>query len=102
MTKKAVRLGFCLLVLAALAVFPTQVAQAFDFSYSQTGVGGSPAQACNNAIQKIEDNCDRHGPITTDPGGCKPLWGPDGSVIGWICTCKATATYCQIFAGPAF
>lgn len=73
-----------------------------DFSYSQSGVGGSQAQACNNAIpiQKIEDNCDRHGPITTDPGGCKPLWAPDGSVIGWVCTCKATATYCQILIDP--
>lgn len=97
--KKALQLGFCLLVLAALAGL-TPAVQAFDFSYSQTAIGGSPTQACNNAVQKIEDYCDRHGPITTDPGGCKPLWGPDGSVIGWVCSCTATATYCQIFAGP--
>jgi hypothetical protein len=93
MSKKILQLGFCLVILAALAAFDAP-AQAIDLSYTQSGVGGTMAQACNNAIQKIENNCDRHGPITTDPGSCKPLWGIDGSVIGQVCTCKATASYC--------
>lgn len=99
MTKKALQLGFCLLVLAALA-FTAPAAQAFDFSYSQRGVGGTMAHACDNAVQKIKDNCDAYGPITTDPIFCKPLYLADGTFVGYACSCEATTTYCQIFAYP--
>jgi hypothetical protein len=101
MTRKALQLGFCLLVLAVLAAFTAPAAQAFDFSYTQTGAGGTMERACDNAVQKIKDNCDRYGPITTDPGFCRPLWGPDGTLLGWVCTCEATAAYCQILAPPS-
>jgi hypothetical protein len=94
MTRKALQLGLCLLATSALAAFDAPAARAIDLSYTQSGVGGTMAQACNNAIQKIENNCDMHGSITTNPGSCKPLWGIDGSVIGQVCTCKATASYC--------
>lgn len=54
MTKKAVQLGF-LLAIAALAAFTAPAAQAIDFSYTQSGFGGSKAQACDDAVQKIKD-----------------------------------------------
>jgi hypothetical protein len=94
MSRKILQLGFSLVILAALTAFDAPAAQAIDLSYTQSGVGGTMAQACNNAVQKIENNCDIHGPITTNPGSCKPLWGLDGQIIGYVCTCKATATYC--------
>jgi hypothetical protein len=102
MTKKALQLGLCLLVIAALAAFTAPAAQAFDFSYSQRGLAGTMAQACNNAVQKIKDNCDAYGPITTDPIFCKPIYTAEGDLAGYACSCEATTTYCQIFAGPLF
>lgn len=101
MSKKALQLGFCLAILAA-TLFNAPAAQAIPFSYSQSGVGGTMAQACNNAVQKIENNCDFHGPITTDPGSCKPLWGLDGQIIGYVCTCTATTSACGKFIDPQF
>lgn len=100
MSRKALQLGFCLVILAALTTLPAPAIP--SPSYTQSGVGGTMAQACNNAIQKINNNCDFHGPITTNPGSCKPLWGPDGTVIGQVCTCSATATYCGNFIDPQF
>lgn len=102
MTRKALHLGFCLLVLAALGAFTAPAAQAIDFSYTQSGVGGTMDQACNAAIENIKDDCDRYGTITTDPGGCRWLYGLDGQVIGRVCTCEATAAYCQILIPPSF
>lgn len=102
MSRKALQLGFCLAILAALAAFDAPAAQAIDLSYTQSGIGGTMAQACNNAIQKIKDNCDRHGTITTDPGRCLPLWDLNGNVIGYACTCEATASYCVNFIPPPF
>ena len=93
MIKKILQLGLCLTI-SAFAAFTAPPAQAFDLSYTQSGVGGTMNQACNVAIQRIDNNCDIHGTITTDPGSCKPLWGPDGQAIGTVCTCTATATYC--------
>lgn len=97
MIRKALQLGFCLLVIATLAAPP---ARAFDFSYTESGVGSSMAQACNNAIEKIKDRCDSYGPITTDPISALPLYGPDGKLIGYVYLCEATTTYCRIFIGP--
>jgi hypothetical protein len=94
MNRKILQLGFCLLVLAALATFNAPAVQAIPFSYSQSGVSGTMAQACSNAVQKIKNNCDFYGPITTTQGSCKPLWGIDGQVIGTVCTCTATTTAC--------
>lgn len=102
MSRKALQLGFCLLVLAALATFNSPAAQAIDFSYTQSGVGSSMAKACNQAIQKIKDKCDSYGAITTDPGVCGYIFGPNGSIEGQICTCEATAAYCRISIDPQF
>jgi hypothetical protein len=98
MTRKSLQL-FCLVAIAALAAFTAPAAQAFDFSYSQSGIGKSMPEACNNAIQKIADNCDQYGAITTDPGFCKPLYTAEGEYIFDVCTCKATATFCRNFIG---
>ena len=98
MTKKALQL-VCLVAIAALAAFTAPAAQAFDLSYSQTGIGKSKAEACNNAIQKIADNCDEYGAITTDPLFCKPLYTAEGEYLFDACACKATATFCRNFIG---
>src|SRR5687767_2652924 len=74
MSKKVRQLGFCLLAFAAIATFAAPAAHAFDLSYTQAGFGSTMTQACNNAIQRIDDNCDAYGAITTDPVGCWPLW----------------------------
>ena len=95
MSRKALQLGFCLAI-AALAVFTAPAAQALDFSYTQSGVSNTMAKACNQAIQRIEDRCDIHGVITTDPQRCDPLYDLYGNYDGQICLCKATATHCGI------
>ena len=102
MSKKVLQLGFCLVVLAALAAFTAPAAQAIDLSYTQSGVGGTMAQACNNAVQKIKNNCDKYGTVTTDPGACWPLYGLDGNLLGYACTCEATASYCVNYIDPQF
>ena len=99
MSKKALQLGFCVLVLAALAVFDAPAIQAagFDFSYSQTATGSSWAEACSKAVQKIKNYCDSYGPITTDRHPPIPIYGPGLTIIDYVYPCTATATYCQIF-----
>ena len=99
MSKKVLQLGFCLLAVAALSVVPAVAEPAPSFGYTQSGVGGTMNQACANAVQKIKDNCDVHGPISTNPGRCLPLWGADGEVLGYVCTCEATTFACGKFAG---
>jgi hypothetical protein len=99
MSKKVRQLVFCLFASAVLAA---PAAQAFDFSYTQSGVGSTMAKACNNAIQKIDDYCEAYGPITTDPGSCVPLWGINGEFLGYVCTCEATTAYCRKFIGGPF
>lgn len=98
MSKKALYLGFCLAVLAALTTLPAPAVPAP--SYSQTGTGGTMALACSNAVQKIKNNCDLHGTITTTQGSCQPLHDFNGNVIGYVCTCTATASYCVNFIDP--
>ena len=83
-------------LVAALTAFPALATPAPQLGYTQSGVGGTMNQACNNAIQKIKDHCDLVGPITTDPGRCLPLWDLDGEVIGYVCTCEATTLTCGI------
>lgn len=100
MTQKALQLGF-LLAVAALAAFVAPAAQAVDFSYTQSGMGGSMDQACDNAVQKIRDNCDAYGPITTDPGACRPIYTAEGELAGYACTCKATTTYCRVYTSQS-
>jgi hypothetical protein len=97
MSKHAFRLAFCLLALVAPAAVPVQAETAPFLTYTQSGVGGTMDQACTNAAEKIKDNCAVHGPITTDPGRCLPLLGPDGSVIGQVCTCEASTSFCAVF-----
>jgi hypothetical protein len=99
MSKKVLQLGFCFLAIAALSVVPALATPAPSFGYTQSGVGSTMDQACANAAQKIKDNCDFHGPISTDPGRCLPLWGLDGQVIGQVCTCEATTLACAHFIG---
>lgn len=96
MSKKALQLGFCFLAIAALSAVPAMALPAPQFGYTQTGVGGTMEQACNNAIQKIKDNCDFFGPITTDPGRCLPLKDFNGEILGYVCTCEATTNACGI------
>lgn len=96
MSRKALQLGFCFLALAALAAFNAPETQAFDFSYTQSGVSNTMAKACNQAIQRIKDRCDIHGAITTAPRGCDPLYDLYGNYAGQICRCEATAAYCGI------
>ena len=98
MTRKTLQLGL-LVAIAVLAAFTTPAAQAFDFSYTQSGIGKSMPEACNNAIQKIADNCDQYGAITLDPVFCKPLYTAEGEYIFDACSCKATATFCRNFIG---
>src|SRR5262245_56711220 len=100
MTRKTPQLGLRLVAIAVLAAFTTPTAQAFDFSYSQTGIGKTMPQACNDAIQKIAANCDQYGAITTDPLFCKPLYTAEGEYIFDVCSCKATATFCRNFINP--
>jgi hypothetical protein len=102
MSTKARQLGLCLLVVAALAAFAAPAAQAIDFSHTEVSLGGSKEQACNNAVQKIKDRCDSYGPITTNPGACKPIYNSDGLIVAEACTCRATTTYCVISTGPLF
>jgi hypothetical protein len=99
MISKALRLGFCLLTLAALFSGSALAIPAPTLTYSQTAVGGSPDQACANAIEEIQSNCDIHGPITTEPMGCKALRNAEGQIIGWVCTCTATTSYCGVRIG---
>jgi hypothetical protein len=99
MSMKFRQLAFCLLAVAALVTFAapaTQATPAPQLSYSVTGLSGSPAAACANATAMINDRCDVHGPITTQSLGCSPLWGPNGEVIGQVCRCKATTSWCGI------
>jgi hypothetical protein len=98
MTKKALQL-VCLVAIAALAVLTAPAAQALDFSYTQSGIGKTMPEACNNAIQKIAANCDEYGAITLDPVFCKPLYTAEGEYIFDACSCKATATFCRNFIG---
>ena len=99
MSKKALQLGFCFLAIAALSVVPALAVPAPSFGYTQSGVGGTMDQACNNAIQKIKDNCDFFGPISTDPGRCLPLRDLEGQIIGYVCTCEATTSACGRIIG---
>jgi hypothetical protein len=98
MSKNLRPLALCLLAAAGLAAFAARPAHATpDFlSYSQPGGGGTMADACAAATQAIADHCDGFGPITTDPGGCKKLYDLNGNVIGKVCTCTATTTYCLV------
>ena len=99
MSKKPLQLGFCLLVLAALA-FTAPAAQAIDFRYSQTVTGDSWAEACGKAVQKIKNYCDSYGPITVDRHPPIPIYGPGLTIIDYVYPCTATTTYCQIFIDP--
>jgi hypothetical protein len=100
MSRKLRHLAFSILAAAALATLAAGPLQATPaaLAYSQSGVGATMQQACANATQAILDHCDIHGPISTDPGGCWPLWDLYGELVGYACKCKATATYCGIVA----
>lgn len=99
MSKKALQLGFCVLAIAALFAVPAMATPAPSFGYTQSGVGGTMDLACNNAIQKIKDNCDFYGPISTDPGRCRPLRDFNDQIIGYVCTCEATTSACGHIIG---
>ena len=96
MSKKVLQLGFCILAIAALSAVPALALPAPSFGYTQSGVGPTMDQACTNAIQKIKDNCDFYGPISTDPGRCLTLRDINGEIMGYVCTCEATTTACGI------
>lgn len=101
MSKNLRPLALCFLAAAALAARPANATPAFA-SYSQNGAGDSRDAACAAATQKILDNCDSYGPITTDPTGCHKLYDLDGNVTGKVCTCTATTSFCAVFYHPVF
>lgn len=35
-------------------------------------------------------------------GFCRPLLAPNGQILGYVCSCEATATYCVNFIVPSF
>lgn len=96
MSRKTLQLGFCL-CLVALAVFspvPVQAAEAVNPGTTKSGVGSTMDLACAKAIQNLKDYCGIIAPPTTNPGGCSPLYGLDGQVIGQVCRCEATTFAC--------
>jgi hypothetical protein len=96
------KLAFCFLALAGVTILAAPPAQA-GLSYSVTGAGPTRAAACANATAVILDNCDAHGPITTAPGPCVPIFSPNGDDLGDLCACTATTTFCAKlvpFPGP--
>jgi hypothetical protein len=100
MSMKLRQLAFRLIAVAALATLAAPASEATpapQLSYSVTRIGGTVPIACSLATQAIQDQCDFHGPITTTSLGCSPLWGPNGEVIGQVCRCKATTSFCGIF-----
>lgn len=99
MLKNALRLTFCLLAIAALSVGPTLALPAPSLTYSQSAIGGTMDLACANAVAELHEDCDILGPITTSPQGCKALRNAEGQIIGWVCTCTATTSYCGRYIG---
>ena len=98
MSRKTLQLGFCLCLLALVAFsavpVPVQAAEAPFLGTTKSGVGSTMDKACAKAIQNLKDYCGIIAPPTTNPGGCSPLYGLDGQVIGQICTCEATTFAC--------
>lgn len=101
MSKKFRPAALCALAALAFATFgpgaPAAATAAPTLSFSRSAIAGNMARACENAVAMINDVCDVHGPITTTPSGCNPLWGPNGQVIGQVCTCVATTSFCGVF-----
>jgi hypothetical protein len=87
-------LAFAFVTAFGLSFGFTADAQFVPLSYSKIAVGYPMASACANAVEAIEDACALHGPITTQGLGCWPLFGLDGEIIGHVCRCKATTTFC--------
>lgn len=86
-------------ILAFVAAFGLSFALTADaqlprLSYSKTAVGYPMSEACANAVEAIENACAFHGAITTSPINCLPLYGLNGELIGYVCRCKATTTFC--------
>lgn len=98
MSKKTLQLGFCLCLLALAAFLPIPVQAEWianpNPGTTKSGVGSTMDKACANAIQNLKDYCGIIAPPTTNPGGCSPLYGLDGQVIGQICRCEATTFAC--------
>lgn len=93
MSKKALQLGFCLLLLA-LSAIPAPASETQQFGYTKSGVGSTMEQACSNAIQNLKDACGIIAPPTTNPGRCWPVENLEGQIVGYICTCEATTLAC--------
>lgn len=80
-------------LLWAVAALAAGAASAQDFSYTVSGFGDSMAAACSAAVERIEDECNSHGAITTNPRGCRWLQLPFGEEIR-VCRCEATTSFC--------
>jgi hypothetical protein len=96
MSRKTLQLGFCLclVALAAFSTVPVQAAEAPFLGTTKSGVGSTMDKACAQAIQNLKNYCGIIAPPTTNPGGCSPLYGLDGQVIGQVCRCEATTLSC--------
>jgi len=64
-----------------------------------TEVLGLAASSCaSSLLPSIRcASCDIHGPITTDPGRCLPLYDLQGNLLSYVCTCEASTPYCGVF-----
>ncbi len=65
--------------------------------YSAGGVGETAAEACDAATQAVVAHCFLHGPISVGPAICRPIFDPNLEIIGRICTCTATTSFCRTF-----
>lgn len=104
MSRKIGKLFSSCLVLAAgffltLASAAPAGATSTFLSYSESSAGPTTSEACQRAINRIEEKCDLHGPITTSADGCQTTWSEVmGEVV--LCKCTATTTYCAIRLFP--
>jgi len=97
---KSFRLAaFALLVLGASVAFADMTGPA-GFPYSTTAFATNQAAACSSAASAVASHCPIHGTITTEPHGCLRMYNAQLEFIGYICSCEASTSWCQLFAPP--
>jgi len=91
------KLALSVLAGAALVTLSPSAAHA---AITRSCVNSTMAAACACAVAAIEDVCDAHPAITTDPGFCGPVYLPPHQLIGYICDCTATTPWCAVLVPP--
>jgi hypothetical protein len=91
------KLAFSVLAVAALVTLSPPSAHA---AITRSCLGSTMAAACNCAVAEIEDTCDNHPTITTDPGLCRAVYLPPHEFVGYICDCTATTPWCAVLIPP--